>query len=182
MDDSSSGEDAGGEGTRRGATLARVSGGGASLPGQPQPYRGPSAGCTAVRDPLLPCLPCTPHPSSITASVDSENAACSKCGQYKRQAYSVIGDLLVCLARRVTFALSLPCRVPGGWRTRLLRQAACSGARPQVVALVRGADLWVANAGDSRCVVSRRGRALALSHDHKPTDEGEAERIAKVEP
>jgi protein phosphatase 1G len=51
-----------------------------------------------------------------------------------------------------------------------------------VVALVRGADLWVANAGDSRCVVSRRGRALALSHDHKPTDEGEAERIAKVEP
>ena len=50
----------------------------------------------------------------------------------------------------------------------------------QVVALVRGTDLWVANAGDSRCVASRRGRALALTHDHKPTDSVEMQRIAKV--
>ncbi len=50
----------------------------------------------------------------------------------------------------------------------------------QVVALVRGTDLWVANAGDSRCVASRRGRALALTHDHKPTDTVEMQRIAKV--
>ena len=55
-----------------------------------------------------------------------------------------------------------------------------SASRVQVVALVRGSDLWVANAGDSRCVASRRGRALALTHDHKPTDSGELQRIAKV--
>ena len=45
---------------------------------------------------------------------------------------------------------------------------------------MRGRDLWVANAGDSRCVACRRGRALALTHDHKPTDSIEAQRIAKV--
>ncbi|CAL5218962.1 g716 [Coccomyxa viridis] len=49
-----------------------------------------------------------------------------------------------------------------------------------VVALVRGTNLWVANAGDSRCVASRRGRALALTHDHKPTDSVEMQRIAKA--
>ena len=54
------------------------------------------------------------------------------------------------------------------------------GCTWQVVALVRGNDLWVANAGDSRCVASRRGRALALTHDHKPTDQVEMQRIAKV--
>ena len=54
------------------------------------------------------------------------------------------------------------------------------GCALQVVALVRGNDLWVANAGDSRCVASRRGRALALTHDHKPTDQVEMQRIAKV--
>ena len=45
---------------------------------------------------------------------------------------------------------------------------------------MRGTNLWVANAGDSRCVASRRGRALALTHDHKPTDSVEMQRIAKV--
>jgi serine/threonine protein phosphatase PrpC len=38
----------------------------------------------------------------------------------------------------------------------------------------------VANAGDSRCVCSRRGRALALTHDHKPTDAEEMQRISRV--
>ncbi|CAG7833352.1 unnamed protein product [Allacma fusca] len=38
-------------------------------------------------------------------------------------------------------------------------------------------NLWVANAGDSRCVVSRGGKALEMSHDHKPEDEIEARRI-----
>ena len=54
------------------------------------------------------------------------------------------------------------------------------GCAWQVVALVRGKDLWVANAGDSRCVASRRGRALALTHDHKPTAQVEMPRTAKV--
>ncbi|CAL8469876.1 g9418 [Coccomyxa elongata] len=55
----------------------------------------------------------------------------------------------------------------------------CAGCTA-VVAVVRGAELWVANAGDSRCVCSRRGLALALSHDHKPTDEEELQRISRA--
>uniref|UniRef100_A0A1B6ML21 protein-serine/threonine phosphatase n=1 Tax=Graphocephala atropunctata TaxID=36148 RepID=A0A1B6ML21_9HEMI len=46
-----------------------------------------------------------------------------------------------------------------------------------VVALLVGSELWVANAGDSRCVVCRDGKALEMSQDHKPEDEPERERI-----
>lgn len=51
-----------------------------------------------------------------------------------------------------------------------------------VVALVRGDKLYVANAGDSRCVASHNGHAVALTHDHKPTDAPEHDRIMKVSP
>mmetsp|Transcript_29364 Transcript_29364/g.53886 ORF Transcript_29364/g.53886 Transcript_29364/m.53886 type:complete len:522 (-) Transcript_29364:1698-3263(-) len=46
-----------------------------------------------------------------------------------------------------------------------------------VVALKRGRDLFVANAGDSRGVLSRGGDAVALSEDHKPAHEVERSRI-----
>uniref|UniRef100_A0A674MP52 protein-serine/threonine phosphatase n=1 Tax=Takifugu rubripes TaxID=31033 RepID=A0A674MP52_TAKRU len=46
-----------------------------------------------------------------------------------------------------------------------------------VVALIRGKQLIVANAGDSRCVVSERGKAVDMSYDHKPEDEVELARI-----
>ncbi|WVZ79166.1 hypothetical protein U9M48_026777, partial [Paspalum notatum var. saurae] len=45
------------------------------------------------------------------------------------------------------------------------------------VALVRNKQLVVANAGDSRCVISRNGQAYNLSRDHKPELEAERERI-----
>jgi hypothetical protein len=40
-----------------------------------------------------------------------------------------------------------------------------------VVALIVGRRLFVANAGDSRAVMCRSGKALGLSEDHKPTQE-----------
>ncbi|CAN8002145.1 unnamed protein product, partial [Ixodes hexagonus] len=49
-----------------------------------------------------------------------------------------------------------------------------------VVALLRGRTLVVANAGDSRCVVCRSGKALDMSLDHKPEDATELSRIRQA--
>ena len=65
-----------------------------------------------------------------------------------------------------------------------------------VVTLVRDQQLFVANAGDSRCVVSRAGQAVEMSDgsyallspsktfilhlDHKPEDADERKRIEKA--
>ena len=40
-----------------------------------------------------------------------------------------------------------------------------------VVAFVHDSIIWVANAGDSRAVLARRGQAVELSYDHKPEQE-----------
>eukprot|EP00727_Mastigamoeba_balamuthi_P008252 m51a1_g4049 putative protein phosphatase 2c family protein (364) ;mRNA; r:694800-696652 len=40
--------------------------------------------------------------------------------------------------------------------------------------------LYVANAGDSRCVLSRDGQAVEMSIDHKPSLEGECRRITEA--
>lgn len=40
--------------------------------------------------------------------------------------------------------------------------------------------LYIANAGDSRCVLARGGKAVPLSFDHKPEDEIELKRIEKA--
>ena len=52
-------------------------------------------------------------------------------------------------------------------------QAGCTA----VVAVKRGNELYVANAGDSRGVLCRAGKAVALSEDHKPAHEVERTRI-----
>jgi len=46
-----------------------------------------------------------------------------------------------------------------------------------VLALMAGTKLIVANAGDSRCVVCRDGKAVEMSADHKPEDDIEHNRI-----
>ncbi|PIA45893.1 hypothetical protein AQUCO_01600264v1 [Aquilegia coerulea] len=48
------------------------------------------------------------------------------------------------------------------------------------VAVIRNNQIVVANAGDSRCVISRKGQAYNLSRDHKPELEVEKERILKA--
>ncbi|XP_072943734.1 protein phosphatase 1G isoform X2 [Epargyreus clarus] len=49
-----------------------------------------------------------------------------------------------------------------------------------VVALLRGNELYVANAGDSRCIICREGKAIDMSIDHKPEDQPELDRITKA--
>lgn len=49
-----------------------------------------------------------------------------------------------------------------------------------VVSLVSEDTIIVANAGDSRAILGRNGRAVALSHDHKPNVPKEAARIQKA--
>jgi protein phosphatase 1G len=48
------------------------------------------------------------------------------------------------------------------------------------VVLLHGDQLVVANAGDSRCVLCRAGKAVELSFDHKPEDDEEKSRIEKA--
>ncbi|KAF2809723.1 protein phosphatase-like protein 2c [Mytilinidion resinicola] len=45
------------------------------------------------------------------------------------------------------------------------------------VGIISKDKIWVANSGDSRSVLGVKGRAKALSHDHKPQNEGEKARI-----
>ncbi|KAL4559865.1 hypothetical protein LXL04_032011 [Taraxacum kok-saghyz] len=48
------------------------------------------------------------------------------------------------------------------------------------VAIIRNNQLVIANSGDSRCVISRKGQAYNLSKDHKPDLDAEKERISKA--
>lgn len=49
-----------------------------------------------------------------------------------------------------------------------------------LISLIRDSELYVANAGDCRCVLSRGGQALDLSQDHKPTLKNEKARIVNA--
>jgi len=54
----------------------------------------------------------------------------------------------------------------------------CSGSTV-LAALLQGPQLMVANAGDSRAVISKRGRAEDLSRDHRPALDSEQERVER---
>jgi serine/threonine protein phosphatase PrpC len=49
-----------------------------------------------------------------------------------------------------------------------------------IVALRRGDEIWVANCGDSRGIMSGYRRVIALSQDHKPSREDEHARIVQL--
>lgn len=52
-----------------------------------------------------------------------------------------------------------------------------SGCTAVSVLLTKDGTIYCGNAGDSRCIISSKGNAVALSHDHKPSDETEFNRI-----
>jgi len=47
------------------------------------------------------------------------------------------------------------------------------------VCVLRNEDLYVANLGDTRCVLAHKGMAIQLSEDHKPVNKEEKQRIEK---
>lgn len=47
------------------------------------------------------------------------------------------------------------------------------------VCVLRNDDLYVANLGDTRCVLAHKGFAIQLSEDHKPSNKDERMRIEK---
>ncbi|KAJ2849915.1 Protein phosphatase 2C 2 [Coemansia brasiliensis] len=52
-----------------------------------------------------------------------------------------------------------------------------SGCTAVSILLTKDGKVFCGNAGDSRCIISSKGQAEALSHDHKPTDDVEFNRI-----
>lgn len=48
------------------------------------------------------------------------------------------------------------------------------------VVLIKDSTLYVANAGDSRCILAVNGKAVPLSNDHKPKLVSEKNRILKA--
>ncbi|GKV21883.1 hypothetical protein SLEP1_g31818 [Rubroshorea leprosula] len=55
-----------------------------------------------------------------------------------------------------------------------------SSGTTALTALILGRTMLIANAGDSRAVLSKRGRAIELSKDHKPNCTSERLRIEKL--
>lgn len=54
------------------------------------------------------------------------------------------------------------------------------GCTSNVIMIKDDNKLIIANAGDSRCVLARKGTAIPLSFDHKPDNEIEKNRIHKA--
>eukprot|EP01125_Pyxidicula_operculata_P019852 TRINITY_DN721_c4_g4_i4.p1 TRINITY_DN721_c4_g4~~TRINITY_DN721_c4_g4_i4.p1 ORF type:complete len:442 (-),score=136.78 TRINITY_DN721_c4_g4_i4:25-1350(-) len=61
-----------------------------------------------------------------------------------------------------------------------LKKVLTQGGTTAVVALFLENNLYVANAGDSRAVISREGKARRITNDHKPSTPEETERIIRA--
>ncbi|KAJ6642325.1 putative protein phosphatase [Pseudolycoriella hygida] len=67
-----------------------------------------------------------------------------------------------------------------GFLNNMIEGPGQSSGCTAVVALLVGKELYVANAGDSRCVLCRGGKTIEMSLDHKPEDDEESTRITKA--
>ena len=67
-----------------------------------------------------------------------------------------------------------------GRRTCTLPESHIQAGAASLVAVIRDHVIYVANAGDSRAILSRKGKAVPLSEDHKPGLPGEQARISKA--
>ena len=62
----------------------------------------------------------------------------------------------------------------------MLEKPGVGSGATAIVALLKGTKLYVANAGDSRCILYQGGKTIAMSFDHKPDDPIELARIQKA--
>lgn len=51
------------------------------------------------------------------------------------------------------------------------------GSTAMTAILINGKVMWIANVGDSRAIVSRRGKATQISVDHDPNTDAERSMI-----
>jgi protein phosphatase 1L len=66
-----------------------------------------------------------------------------------------------------------------GWLSQAVEHGWDDGSTA-VSALIVNGNIYVANVGDSRCVLSQNGKAVAMSVDHKPNREDEKIRIQSL--
>lgn len=138
-----------------------------------------------------------PPPSGAAAALSAQSAASGNASVEQQQTLDVMKRILE-IKRMVTEGAGNGGQQngPGGSDAKaadngeakggsLDRAAAESGENEQcgqvgctaVVAVLKGRELYVANAGDSRAVLGRGATAVALSEDHKPASPTERNRI-----
>lgn len=91
----------------------------------------------------------------------------------KRMSKNVIDEV----ARRTESELEEAIKDGYSTTDREVSEEGVSGGACCVAALIRNGNLAVSNVGDCRAVLSRRGKAEALTSDHRPSREDERNRI-----
>ncbi|KAF2312512.1 hypothetical protein GH714_034922 [Hevea brasiliensis] len=117
------------------------------------------------------------------------SGSCSEKGpkQYMEDEYIIVDNLHQYLATAVN------CPVPGAFygaiKTAFVKadhaladakSVDSSSGTTALTALILGRTMLIANAGDSRAVLGKRGRAIELSKDHKPNCTSERLRIERL--
>ena len=106
-----------------------------------------------------------------------------KAGDYKaglREAFLGVDQRLASVAGEEEIKRIVEANPPSGYlgfdESVSAKQVGCTAC----AVLLTPKEIYVANAGDSRCVLSENGKANPLSTDHKPILEGERKRIEKA--